>query len=136
MVQAVADVFHLEVTSEFKDRLYVPLRMEGFGLTRHYGMATEKNQLLSRTIFSAYLSQYYPDKFQATQQTYDISVVRLGAVEDIGNATELTQGVMDTLTVKNCGAILGDGMRKAQKAIFARVYREAIDGWFLSKAAW
>ena len=136
MVQAVADVFHLEVTSEFRDRLYLPLRMGGFGLTRHYGMATEKNQLLSRTIFSAYLSQYYPDEFQATQQTYYMSVVRLGAIEEIGDATELTQGVMDTLTVKNCGAILGDGMRKAQKAIFARVYKEAVDGGFLSKAAW
>ena len=136
MVQAVADVFHLEVTNDLKDRLYLPLRMGGFGLTRHYGMATEKNQLLSRTLFSAYLSQYYPDELQATQQTYDLSVVRLGAVEEMVEATEITQGIMDTLTVKNSGAILGDGMRRAQKAMFGKVYRAAVDEGSFSKAAW
>jgi hypothetical protein len=99
-------------------------------------MATEKNQLLSRTLFTAYLSQYYPDELQATQQTYDLSVVRLGAVEEIVEATEITQGVMDTLTVKNSSVILGDGMRRAQKAIFGKVYRAAVDEGSFSKAAW
>lgn len=136
MVTAIADVFQLEASADLADRMYLPLRMGGFGITRHNGMASEKNQIHSRTIYTAFIATYYPNELEATQQHFDMSVVRLGEIEGVADATEITAVMMDTLTVKNCNTVLAEGIRKVQKASFSKMHAEAVDLGFFSKAAW
>ena len=136
MLIAIAEVFQLPVSTEFADRVYLPLRMGGFGVIRHHGMASEKNQIHSRTIYNAFIATYYPSELETTQNLYNLSVVRLGEIEGVEDKTEITAVMMDTLTVKNCSSVLADGIRKVQKANFLKLHEEASDlGWF-SKAAW
>ena len=136
MVSAVAAVFKLEVTPGLAERVHLPLRMGGFGLTRHHGMASEKNQILSRTFYTAFLAEYYPSELQTTQQQYELSEVRLGSVEDKKEATEITDLVMATITDKNCYQILAEGMKKAQKQTYKDIHTAAITAGLFSKAAW
>ena len=102
MITAVAAIFKLEVSPDLAERVHLPLRMGGFSLTRHHGMASEKNQILSRTFYTAFLAQHYPSELQITQQLYELSEVCLGAVKDKTEATEITDLVMATITDKNC----------------------------------
>jgi hypothetical protein len=136
MVAAIAAVFRLPITVELANRVFLPLRFGGFGLTRHYGMATEKNQILSRTAYIAFLTQHHPSELEAAQNTFSLSVVRLGCVEGLEAATEITGLMMETLTEKTCSAVLGTGMRKAQKKIYANMHIELLAAGQYSKAAW
>ena len=136
MVQAIADVFRLEPTEELASRVYLPLRMGGFGFTRHHGMASEKNQIHSRIVYLAFITSYYPNELETTQNKFDLSMVRLGEIEDVMNTTEITQVMLDTMTTKNCNPILAEGMRKVQKKVFKDLHEEACDRGFFSKAAY
>ena len=136
MITAVADVFQLEASPELADRLYLPLRMGGFGLTRHHGMASEKNQIHSRILYTAFIATYFPSELEATQQHYDKSVVRLGDIEGVTDATEITAVMMDALTGKSCSSVLAEGIRKVQKANFTRLHTEVCDLGLFSKATW
>ena len=62
-------------------------------------MASEKNHILSRTFYTAFLAKHYPSELQTTQQLYESSEVRLGSVEDNQEKTEITDVVMAD---KNC----------------------------------
>ena len=65
-----------------------------------------------------------------------MSVVRLGCVEGVEATTEVTELMMETLTEKTCSAVLGTGMRKAQKAIYANMHKELLALGHFFKAAW
>lgn len=136
MIAAIAAVFRLPVSTELASRVFLPLRFGGFGLTRHYGMATEKNQILSRTAYTAFLTQHFPGELEAAQNTFSMSAVRLGNVEGLEVATEITELMMETLTEKTCSAVLGTGMRKAQKRIYTNMHTELLTAGHFSKAAW
>ena len=136
MTTAVANLFQLEVTPELKTRLYRPRQLGGFGFTRHEGMATEKNQIISRTAYVAFLAKHYPRELQTTQTQYDLSVVRLGTLEGVTEATQLTELAMATLTEKNCSAVLSEGMQKANKKLHNDVYVDILRVGQYSKGAW
>lgn len=101
MMAAVGDVFQLEASPELADRVFLPLRMGGFGLMRHHGMISEKNQIHSRTLYTAFIATYYPNELEATQTHYDKSVVCLGEIKGVADATEITEVMMETLTAKS-----------------------------------
>jgi Reverse transcriptase (RNA-dependent DNA polymerase) len=136
MASAVARIFQVEVTTELKTRLYLPPHMGGLGLTRHDGMASEKNQILSRTTYMDFLSQYYPAERKTAQDHYDLSAIRLGAKEGLTEATGITELAMSTLTVKNCALVLSKGMKTAQKKICSNLHKKLLEDERKSHAAW
>ena len=135
MIAVIAAVFRLSISAELANRVFLPLRFGGFGLTRHYGIATEKNQILSRTAYTALLSQHFPGELEAAQNTFSMSAVLLGKVEGLEAATEITELMMEVLTEKTCSAVLGTGMRRAQKKIYANMHTELLTAGHFSKAA-
>jgi hypothetical protein len=60
MLEADAAIFQIEPTEDFAKRVFSKRSNGGLGLTRHLGMATEKNQLLSRAAYLSFLSEYHP----------------------------------------------------------------------------
>jgi hypothetical protein len=91
MCETVGAVIQLEVTEELKKRIFLKRRLGGLGFTRHHGMASEKNQLMSRVAFLSFLSEYYPTVVQAIKTQYVLSAVHLGAMEDLTAHTGLTE---------------------------------------------
>ena len=136
MVSAVASIFQLEVTPEIQTRLYLPAHLGGFGLTRHNGMATEKNQILSRVAYIDFLSKYFPGERKTAQDHFDLSAIRLGTKEGIQESTEISELVMDTLTVKNASLVLSKGMKEAHKDIFSKLRTKLIEDEKKSQVAW
>jgi hypothetical protein len=139
MLETVAAIFQMEPTEDFAKRVFSKRSNGGLGLTRHLGMATEKNQLLSRAAFLSFLSEYHPTAVQATQTQYELSAVRLGALEELTDHTGLTEVIMSTMTLKNSGGILSAAVAKADKftrrSIHARLCntnKYSVAAWFLS----
>jgi Reverse transcriptase (RNA-dependent DNA polymerase) len=136
MCETVGAVFQLEVTEELKKRIFLKRRLGGLGFTRHHGMASEKNQLMSRVAFLSFLSDYYPTVVQATQTQYDLSAVHLGAIEDLTAHTGLTEIIMSTLTLKNCAGILAAAVDKGERFNRRKLHAELCNTNQYSKAAW
>ena len=56
--------------------MYLPLRMDGFGLTRHHGMASKKNQIHSRIVYLTFITSYYLNELETTQNKFDLSMIQ------------------------------------------------------------
>jgi hypothetical protein len=136
MVQTLAAIFQMDPTEAFAEIAFAKRKKGGFGFTRHHGMATEKNQLMSRITYMSFLSDYHPTAVQATQTQYDLSAVRLGALEELTDHTGLTEVIMSTLTLENCGGILSAAVAKADDFVKRRIHAEMCNTNKYSKAAW
>lgn len=136
MCEAVGAIFQMEANEDLATRCFLPRRLGGLGFTRHHGMATEKNQIMSRVAFLSFLSDYFPTAVQATQTQYDLSAVRLGTVEDLTGATAITELAMNTLTLKNCGGVLSTGINKGFKKNRDRLHVQLLTAARYSCAAY
>jgi hypothetical protein len=97
MNEAVAAVLQLDPSDEFTTRLYLPRKFGGLGLSKHDGMATEKNQILSRMAFLDFLAIYYPPEYQFTNNLFNRNDIRLGTQEALQDHTGLTDAIMLSL---------------------------------------
>jgi len=110
---AVASIFQLSLTPNIKTRLYLPRNLGGFGMTKHLGMATEKNQIISRIIFTNFLSRYSPRDLAFTQEYHQMNAVVLGACEGLEGDTEITEEDRIGMTHLSGPGILAKGKEKA-----------------------
>jgi hypothetical protein len=68
MSAAVAAVLQLDPSDELTTRLYLPRNFGGLGLSKHDGMATEKNQILFRMAFLDFLATQLCSPLSTQQQ--------------------------------------------------------------------
>jgi Reverse transcriptase (RNA-dependent DNA polymerase) len=115
MSAAVAAVLQLDPSDEFTTRLYLPRKFGGLGLSKHDGMASEKNQILSRMAFLDFLATYYPPEYQFTNNLFNRNDIRLGTQEALQDHTGLTDAIMLSLVNPTARSTLATAKTLAYK---------------------
>ena len=113
IINAIAQTFQLALTEQAKanvmTRIFLPKNHGGLGLIKHCGLASEKNQILSRLTFLAFITQYHPLDAALTQEHYNLRPVHMGDSEGIRELTGITEEDMAGLTTINGRATLQKG---------------------------
>jgi hypothetical protein len=113
IAEAIATIFQLTLNEHIICRFYLPLNLGGLGLTRHLGMNTEKNQVLSRVSFISFLTLHHPREVAFTQEIYTLKAIFLGTCEGLANDTEITEEERLGMTPITGRNILSKGKAKA-----------------------
>jgi hypothetical protein len=87
ITNAIAAVLQVTPSDDFETRC----SLGGIGLSRHNGMATEKNQILSRLAFFDFLALHFAPECQVINNHFSRSEIRLGQQESLEDNTGLTR---------------------------------------------
>ena len=134
-VNTVASLLHTEPTGILEYRCFLPPQLGGLGLIRHAGMSTEKAQIVQRLAFSEFISKYYPSEYINVTETNTLVNVQLGKYEGLEDKTELTQEIMESMTLLNSRSKLSVAKRTAETTSSAEIH-DALQGESHCKAAW
>jgi hypothetical protein len=137
ITEALAAALRLPVTDDLKTRIFLPQKHGGLGYTRHFGMATEKNQICSRLIHTNFVQTHHPQDAALTKIQYDMRAIRLGASEDVVEHTEIAQEDHEGMDHVTCKAILKHGKDMVEIVRHDQLHhrlRESPDN--ASQAAW
>lgn len=103
---AVASILRTTPTSDFQTRCYLPRKFGGLGLSRHYGMSTEKSQILSRMAFYDFLALHHPSEYQLISNHFNRTDIQLGQREHLEDHTGLDEAKMLALVNPSARGIL------------------------------
>ena len=134
-VSTVATILHTATTDMLDYRCFLPPQLGGLGLIRHAEMSTEKAQIVQRLAFSEFISKYYPSEYINNTETNTLVNIQLGKYEGLVDKTELTQEIMESLTLLSSRSKLSVAKRAAETTSSAEI-QEALQTESLSKAAW
>ena len=112
---AVAAVLQVTPSDDFRTRCYLPRKFGGLGLSRHNGMATEKNQILSRLAFFDFLALHYPPEYQVINNHFSRTDIHLGQQESLEGNTGLTEEIMLSLVIPTARGVLTTAKTLAYK---------------------
>jgi Reverse transcriptase (RNA-dependent DNA polymerase) len=115
ITNAIAAVLQVTPSDDFETRCSLPRNLGGIGLSRHNGMATEKNQILSRLAFFDFLALHFPPEYQVINNHFSRSEIRLGQQESLEDNTGLTEEIMLSLVTPTARGILTTAKTLAYK---------------------
>lgn len=131
----VAAILRTEVTDTLEYRCFLPPQLGGLGLIRHGGMSTEKAQITQRLAYTEFVLKYYPAEYiNIIEQNLPVNI-QLGAYEGLEDKTELTQLIMEGLSLRSCRNTLGIAKRAAERTHSDSI-QDGLQSVSLNKAAW
>ena len=89
------------VSPALGNRCFLQPQLGGLGLIRHAGISTEKAQIVQRLAFSEFISKYYPSEYINVTETNTLVNVQLGKYEGLEDKNELTQEIIESMTLLN-----------------------------------
>ena len=89
------------VSPALGNRCFLQPQLGGLGLIRHAGISTEKAQIVQRLAFSEFISKYYPSEYINVTETNTLVNVLLGKYEGLEDKNELTQEIIESMTLLN-----------------------------------
>lgn len=112
----IAAILGIEITEDLKTRIFLPRKLGGLGFTRHDGMSSEKNNLMSRLAFQNFVASVYPQDYRYGQQHNNNPhwrPIRLGTFENLEQHTGLTDDIVASMTHLTGKLALSTGMKTA-----------------------
>ena len=139
IVAEVGAIFDLPVTPTLKTRIGLTRTHGGLGLKPHNGMISEKGQILSRLIFTKFLTLHYPSEVDYATHIFQGTPIHLGTIEGVEDLTEITAEMEAGMTHTTAKSTLSAGQYKVATKVAGDLHQATLAvspqlaAWELSK---